>query len=43
MMLRERNKVIVYVTSADHLLVFRQPEFPEAGLQVPGGTVDHGE
>lgn len=25
------------------LLVFRQPAYPEAGTQVPGGTVDVGE
>jgi 8-oxo-dGTP diphosphatase len=40
---RERTKVVIYVTSHDHLLVFREPEFPELGLQPPGGTVETGE
>lgn len=38
-----RNKVITYITHAGRLLVFRQPQFPEAGIQVPGGTVEEGE
>ena len=37
------QKVIVYITAEDRLLVFRQPDSPEQGLQVPGGTVEPGE
>ena len=31
------------MTWRDRLLVFRQPDSPEAGVQVPGGTVEPGE
>ena len=37
------RKVVVYATHRRRLLVFTQPDFPEAGLQVPGGTVEFGE
>jgi 8-oxo-dGTP pyrophosphatase MutT (NUDIX family) len=37
------NKVLAYITRGDELLVFRHRDFPEAGLQVPGGTVEEGE
>lgn len=37
------DKVYVYITHRDRLLVFTQPEAPEAGVQVPGGTIDPGE
>jgi 8-oxo-dGTP pyrophosphatase MutT (NUDIX family) len=37
------EKVYAYITNADRLLVFRHVEFPEAGIQVPGGTLDAGE
>lgn len=37
------GKVVAYVTRGDRLLVFRQPRFPEAGLQVPSGTIEPGE
>src|SRR5205085_2486930 len=33
-------KVICYVVRGNDLLVFRQPRFPEAGLQVPAGTIE---
>jgi 8-oxo-dGTP pyrophosphatase MutT (NUDIX family) len=36
-------KVVVYVTSGNKLLVFRHPESPEVGLQVPAGTIEPGE
>jgi uncharacterized protein (DUF433 family) len=36
-------KVVAYITHGDRLLVFNQPDAPEAGLQVPSGTVKHGE
>ena len=32
-------KVCAYVTHEDRLLVFRHTNFPEAGIQVPAGTV----
>jgi ADP-ribose pyrophosphatase YjhB (NUDIX family) len=34
------EKVIAYVTHQEELLVFEQPDFPEAGVQVPGGTLE---
>ena len=37
------NKVYAYITRRDQLLVFRHVDFPEAGIQVPGGTVEGGE
>lgn len=36
-------KVLTYITQRGCLLVFRQPDFPEQGIQVPGGTVEPGE
>ena len=41
--IRARRKAVIYVTSSDHLLVFREPDYPEAGIQPPGGTVIDGE
>lgn len=38
-----KNKVYAYITDGDRLLVFRHPFEPEAGIQVPGGTVEPGE
>ncbi|MDQ3548783.1 MAG: NUDIX domain-containing protein [Chloroflexota bacterium] len=37
------RKAMAYITHNNRLLVFRQPEFPEAGMQVPGGSIDPGE
>src|SRR5688572_8669095 len=39
----ERFKVLTYITRGSHLLVFAHPNSPEAGIQVPGGTVEPGE
>lgn len=36
-------KVVAYITRGHELLVFTQPEFPEAGTQVPAGTLEPGE
>ena len=36
-------KALTYITREQRLLVFRQPEFPDAGIQVPGGSVEAGE
>jgi 8-oxo-dGTP pyrophosphatase MutT (NUDIX family) len=38
-----RVKVVIYITQADRLLIFRHTEYPEAGIQVPAGTVLPGE
>ena len=32
-------KVFAYITNRSRLLVFRHTDFPEAGIQVPAGTV----
>jgi tRNA(Arg) A34 adenosine deaminase TadA/8-oxo-dGTP pyrophosphatase MutT (NUDIX family) len=37
------EKVAAYITYQDRLLVFRHVDFPEAGIQVPAGTVEAGE
>src|SRR6187551_365359 len=36
-------KALTYITHQQCLLVFRQPDFPDAGIQVPGGSVEAGE
>lgn len=41
--MQRKNKVYAYITRRDHLLVFRHVDFPEAGIQVPGGTLEEGE
>jgi 8-oxo-dGTP diphosphatase len=38
-----RHRVYAYITNGSRLLVFRHVDFPEAGLQVPAGTIDPGE
>lgn len=38
-----KHKVLAYITNAGRLLVFRHTGYPEAGIQVPGGTVAEGE
>jgi 8-oxo-dGTP diphosphatase len=37
------HKVVAYVVAADKLLVLVHPHHPEAGLQVPAGTIETGE
>jgi 8-oxo-dGTP pyrophosphatase MutT (NUDIX family) len=37
------GKVYAYITHKDKLLVFNQPDYPDAGIQVPGGSVEDGE
>ncbi len=37
------DKVVAYITQKDKLLVFSHPLFPEAGIQVPAGTIKPGE
>jgi 8-oxo-dGTP diphosphatase len=38
-----KQKVYAYITHGNRLLVFRHTQFPEAGIQVPGGTLEAGE
>lgn len=37
------RKAFAYITHADRLLVFRHPGAPDAGIQVPAGTIRDGE
>jgi ADP-ribose pyrophosphatase YjhB (NUDIX family) len=37
------QKALAYVTCEGHLLVFRQPEEPSQGVQVPGGSIEPNE
>jgi len=37
------SKVFAYITNRNRLLVFRHTDFPEAGIQVPAGTVKPNE
>ena len=37
------GKVLAYITHHGRLLVFRQPAFPGADIQVPAGTMEPGE
>jgi len=37
------SKVFAYITHANRLLVFTHPHSPEAGIQVPAGTLKDGE
>ena len=41
--LPRKDKVMAYITHGRRLLVCRHPFHPEAGLQVPGGTMRPGE
>ena len=38
-----KQKVFAYITHNHHLLVFNHPFSPEAGIQVPAGTIEEGE
>ncbi|HYM28023.1 MAG TPA: NUDIX domain-containing protein, partial [Steroidobacteraceae bacterium] len=38
-----REKVVAYITHRRRLLVFAHRDFPEAGIQVPAGTLEPGE
>jgi 8-oxo-dGTP pyrophosphatase MutT (NUDIX family) len=37
------EKVVIYVTRGDEILVFSHTHYPEAGIQVPAGTIQPGE
>lgn len=45
--MKTKRKVLAYITRGQgpdlELLVFTHRDYPEAGLQVPGGTVEEGE
>ncbi len=41
--LATRDRVYSYIVSGKRLLILEHPLHPEAGLQVPGGTVEPGE
>jgi 8-oxo-dGTP pyrophosphatase MutT (NUDIX family) len=41
--LTPKRKAYAYVTNRDRLLVFSHPNAPEAGIQVPAGTIGPGE
>lgn len=36
-------KVLTYITHRQRLLLFTQPDSPEAGIQIPGGTLEPDE
>jgi 8-oxo-dGTP diphosphatase len=38
-----RHKVFAYITHGDRLLLLAHPQAPEAGIQVPAGTLEPGE
>lgn len=38
-----KRKSLAYITVNEELLVFSQPDFPEAGIQVPKGTIEEGD
>lgn len=42
-MMVEKRKVLVYITRGERLLVFTHPNSPEAGIQVPGGSIEPDE
>ncbi len=37
------RKAYAYITHNNRLLVFTQPDYPEAGIQVPGGSIEPDE
>ena len=38
-----KQKVFAYITHGHRLLVFSHPNSPDAGIQVPAGTMEEGE
>jgi ADP-ribose pyrophosphatase YjhB (NUDIX family) len=39
----QKPKVFAYITSGRRILLLAHPDHPEAGIQVPAGTMRHGE
>ena len=42
-MMQTKRKVFAYITQGNDLLVFEHEDAPEAGIQVPAGTLEDGE
>ena len=40
---REVAKAFAYVTHGHSILILKHPDHPEAGIQVPAGSIEHGE
>lgn len=41
--MRNVDKALAYITRGNKLLVFRHLDYPDSGIQVPGGTIQPGE
>jgi 8-oxo-dGTP diphosphatase len=41
--MQTKRKAFAYITRGSKLLVFEHPDAPEAGIQVPAGTLEDGE
>jgi 8-oxo-dGTP diphosphatase len=41
--MQTKRKAFAYITKGTKLLVFKQPDSPEAGIQVPAGTIEEDE
>lgn len=41
--MKTRHRAYAYITKGSRLLLFTHPEAPEAGIQVPAGTIELGE
>ena len=41
--MKNQNKAVAYITKGTKLIVFDHADFPEAGTQVPAGTIEDGE
>jgi 8-oxo-dGTP diphosphatase len=41
--MKTKNKVFAYIVKDDKLLVFKHTDHPDAGIQVPAGTVEDKE
>jgi len=41
--MQTKRKVFAYITQGNDLLVFEHEDAPEAGIQVPAGTLEDGE
>ena len=40
---REVAKVFAYITHGNSILILNHPDHPEAGIQVPAGSIEYGE
>lgn len=38
-----KHKILAYIINKNKLLVFNQPDYPEAGIQIVGGTLEKNE